>query len=393
MEHNPYGVAGRNNPEESRIPSIRGVSIFTVIFILFLALAIFALDLYLPLGVAGGVPYVVLIAVGWWLRNPNYVFFLAAAAHLLTLLGLHLSPEGILHLSPDGGMAWMVLVNRAYAILAIWVTAIVLWLAMRARVLHQKKESELKEAGRRAEAANSAKSGFLRSMSHEFRTPLNAIAGYSQMLNINPFEPLTPKQREYTQNIIASAGMLIELIDNLLDIEAIEEDGLFLSMDDVDLDTVIGECVNMVSPSALDREVTIDSRLAATSQFQMRIDKLRLKQVMLNLLSNAVKYNRPGGRVILNNMQTEDGFLKITVSDTGIGIPPEHYTDIFKPFDRLGLESEKTIKGSGVGLTVTKQLVERMGGRIGFESKEQEGTTFWVDLPVARHDHLPAPLR
>lgn len=247
----------------------------------------------------------------------------------------------------------------------------------------KKIEGELREAMAEADQANLAKSRFLSSMSHELRTPLNAVIGFSQLMQHNPKEPLTPAQKEYTDDIIYSGEMLLELINGVLDLAKIEADQLHLSMEDVYASDVIDECITLVLPSTEKHDITITNRTPDQPPCLIHTDALRLKQVLLNFLSNAAKYNKPGGTVTLDSVETDDGYLRISVTDTGIGISPEHHADIFKPFDRLGIEAKRTIEGTGIGLTVTKQLTERMGGRIGFESIEHKGSTFWIEIPLA----------
>lgn len=247
----------------------------------------------------------------------------------------------------------------------------------------RKIEEELRRSKEEAEQANQAKSRFLSSMSHELRTPLNAIIGFSQFMQHNPTEPLTSAQKEYTDDIVASGEMLLGLINGMLDLAKIEADQLHLSMEDVYVDGIIDESIMLVGPTAASKGIVIQNHTTNTPAALIHTDGLRLTQVLLNFMSNGVKYNKPGGTVTLDGNETDDGYLRISVTDTGIGIPEELHSDIFKPFERLGIEAKRTIEGTGIGLTVSKQLAEMMGGRIGFKSEDHIGSTFWVEVPLA----------
>lgn len=252
-----------------------------------------------------------------------------------------------------------------------------------ARKVIFKAKEEAEKARSQAETANQSKSRFLSSMSHELRTPLNAIIGFSQLMQHSPKEPLTTAQQEYTDDIVFSGNILLELINGMLDLAKIDAGQLHLSMEDAYADDIITESLILVRPTAEAHAIPIEYRMAGQQPVLVHADTLRLRQVLLNFMSNAVKYNKPGGTVTLDSVETDDGYLRICVTDTGLGIPEELHADIFKPFERLGIEAKKTIEGTGIGLTVTKQLVEMMGGRIGFESEHHKGSTFWVEVPLA----------
>lgn len=252
------------------------------------------------------------------------------------------------------------------------------------------RTKELSESIKEADKANQSKSRFLSSMSHELRTPLNAVIGFSQLMQHNPKEPLTAVQKEYTDDIVSSGEMLLGLINGMLDLAKIEADQLHLTMEDVYASDVIDESLMLLKPTAATHGVTVINNTTDHPSVLVYADALRLTQVLLNFMSNGVKYNKPGGSVTLDSRETDDGYLHISVTDTGIGIPKELQSDIFKPFERLGIEAKRTIEGTGIGLTVTKQLVKMMGGRIGFESEHHQGSTFWVEVPMAsRRGELP----
>lgn len=240
------------------------------------------------------------------------------------------------------------------------------------------QSNNLRVAMEEADKANQAKSEFLSSMSHELRTPMNAILGFGQMLEINPKEPLTAEQKNCVDHIMGGGNHLLELIDQVLDLATIEAGKLKISLEEIELDKVCRESLALIEKSARDRGLNIESDVEESHC--IKADYTRFKQVLLNLLSNAVKYNREGGRILLASKDVPDNIVRISVTDTGAGIPPDLRDRLFEPFNRLGRESSD-IKGTGVGLTITKQLVEAMDGHIGLESEVEKGSTFWVEFP------------
>ena len=246
----------------------------------------------------------------------------------------------------------------------------------------ERKEADeaLRGAKQEAEQSNQAKSEFLSRMSHELRTPLNAVLGFGQLLEMGV---LTVAQRESVALILKGGRHLLGLIDEVLDISRIEAGHLSVSLEPVLLADVIGEAVDLIHPLAAGWNVLVEGRPPGSDDLYVLADRQRLKQVLLNLLSNAAKYNRPDGKVSVSVKDSPGDRLRVNVTDTGPGIPPEKMGRLFTPFDRLGAE-ERAVEGTGLGLALSKRLVEVMGGAIGAESAVGEGSTFWVELPRAK---------
>jgi signal transduction histidine kinase len=246
----------------------------------------------------------------------------------------------------------------------------------------KRREAELIQAREQADAANLAKSEFLSRMSHELRTPMNAVLGFGQVLQSDPEEPLSPKQDAQVAEILNSGRHLLELINEVLDLAGVESGKVTLSIEAVDPGGVIESCLTLAEPMADDRGIELVNRAAGADLGMVSADETRFRQALLNLVSNAVKYNRDGGAVTVEAEETDDGMLRVSVADMGPGIPVEKQDQLFEPFNRLGAKDSE-IEGTGIGLTITKQLVELMGGRIGFESSLGKGSVFWIELPVA----------
>lgn len=249
-------------------------------------------------------------------------------------------------------------------------------------------EKKLQNALSDAEAANQSKSEFLASMSHELRTPLNAVLGFAQLLQFDPKNPLSSAQSEHIDNILDGGNHLLELVNEILDLARIEADQLELSLGEVNANDVAANCVGLISPLGRQRDIEIIDNFSGKSEKTLFTDPIRLKQTLINLLSNAIKFNKDGGTVTVEGEETDYGFLRVLVKDTGIGIADENHASVFNLFHRLGADPMVAREGTGIGLTVTKLLVERMAGRVGFDSEVGVGSTFWIELPLASNDDV-----
>jgi signal transduction histidine kinase/ActR/RegA family two-component response regulator len=251
--------------------------------------------------------------------------------------------------------------------------------------LRKRAESELKQAMAAAENANRAKSDFLSGMSHELRTPLNAILGFTQLIESGS-PPPTVSQMRSLQQILKAGWYLLELINEILDLALIESGKVTLSREPVSLAEVLLECRAMIEPQAHKRGIAMTFPRFDVPCF-LDADRTRVKQILINLLFNAVKYNRPEGSVVVEYALRPPDRVRISVRDTGSGLDPDRLAQLFQPFNRLGREAGAE-EGTGIGLVVTKRLVELMGGTIGVESAVGVGSVFWIDLSVTRAPQL-----
>ncbi len=255
--------------------------------------------------------------------------------------------------------------------------------------------------------ANRAKTEFLSSMSHELRTPMNAIMGFGQLLKMETDPPLNKSQQENVDEIVKASNHLLELINEVLDLARIESGRIDLSIEAIILSEVLAESLQLITPLAQRRgieiiltqngdDITFDQFLR--DQTVVLVDRIRLKQVLLNLLSNAIKYNSENGELIIDCNNIDDNQIRIGITDTGDGLTGEQQAQLFKPFSRVG-KDQSNVEGVGIGLVITKDLVELMGGTIGMDSQPGVGSTFWVELPKDNlsevlppsQENIPAP--
>jgi signal transduction histidine kinase len=242
------------------------------------------------------------------------------------------------------------------------------------------RTAELEAAKQAAEAANLSKSAFLARMSHDLRTPLNAVLGFSQLLALDPALAQDSGARQQVQLIFDAGKHLLAMIDEVLDLTLIESGGLRLSLETVDASPLVQECLQLVGVLAAKHQVTLQQR-RGPGNYLVRADHTRLRQVLVNLLTNAVKYNRAGGRVEVV-LSPSPGGVQVAVTDSGQGMTPAQLAALYQPFNRLGAEASG-VEGTGLGLVIAKQLVEAMHGRLEARSVHGAGSTFTLTLPAA----------
>lgn len=245
----------------------------------------------------------------------------------------------------------------------------------------EQRTHDLEHARENAVEANRVKSKFLSSMSHEFRTPMNAILGFTQILMMSPEIAGNPRIKDRLDKIDESARNLMSLLDQIMEFSQLESADDTLHMESVDTKTLIKETVSLAAPLAESRNVKITVDKGVADAGALRADIFKLRKALFHVLSNAVKYNKPDGEVDVIAV-VRDGYVCISVTDTGQGIPAAQFANVFEPFNRLGREAG-SIDGSGIGLTIAQRVIENMSGRIDFDSIEGQGSTFRIWLPVA----------
>ncbi|MDH5749215.1 MAG: HAMP domain-containing histidine kinase [Rhodospirillales bacterium] len=299
---------------------------------------------------------------------PN-VSFMADTSHGQKVFSIHLTAR-----PSDDGLALLVQDATSVA-------------AMEQKILQQRNElalaeRALKKAKAAAEEANLEKSRFLTQMSHDLKTPMNAILGFSQLLETDMNIPLAPEHMECIGHIHRAGNHLLDIINGILDLARIESGKVSLNIQNLSIREILNDCLPIAKTLGEKRNIELIDNTRGRNFPLVRSDRTRLIQILLNFLSNGIKYNREGGSVVIDSHSTAMGKLRISVSDTGKGIAKHLFASIFQPFNRLGEENSMT-EGTGVGLAIAKLLAERMEGEVGFESKVGEGSTFWIDLPVA----------
>jgi signal transduction histidine kinase/ActR/RegA family two-component response regulator len=246
----------------------------------------------------------------------------------------------------------------------------------------RRAQAQTEEARGRAEKSDMAKSEFLSSMSHELRTPLNSILGFGQLLETDP-DVITDKNKsESVEQIVHAGRHLLELVNEVLDLSRIESGNLDLTPVVVSVEDSVKVCLSLSDPLARQRSIRIETSLNGTEGTYVVADLTRFRQILLNLISNAIKYNRTGGSLRVSSSPSKRDMVRIVVSDSGPGLSEDQIKQIFEPFNRLAAVNSK-IEGTGIGLTITKRLVEMMGGLIGVESQPGKGSSFWFELPIA----------
>ncbi|WP_346839139.1 ATP-binding protein [Microbulbifer sp. SAOS-129_SWC] len=239
----------------------------------------------------------------------------------------------------------------------------------------ERAERELQQLRRE----NSNRADLLFSLSHELRTPLNAILGYSQMVELD--QSLNPDQRQRLGEIRRAGQHLLHLVGDVLELARIDSHRLAPSMEPMQPAALVEDCKRLLEPLAETRRVSLIFEPLGWDSAYICADPVRFKQVVLNLAGNAVKYNRENGRVVMNFAPQAEGWLRLSILDTGTGIPEEKRAEVFEPFNRLGAEKGQ-IEGTGVGLAIARRLTEAMGGRIDFDSHEDQGSVFWIEFPM-----------
>ena len=243
----------------------------------------------------------------------------------------------------------------------------------------------LQQAKEEAERANRAKSEFLSRMSHELRTPLNSILGFAQLLGL---ADLAAQHKSNVQQILKGGYHLLELINEVLDLARIEAGRLGLSLEPVQIKDAVKEALDLVRPIANSQNITLSADFSVHGERYVHADRQRLKQVLLNLLSNAIKFNRANGLVVLRCEETRNDRMRIEIADTGAGIDEEGLQKLFTPFERLGAD-RNAVAGTGLGLALSKRMVEAMGGTIGVESTPGVGSKFHFELALVEYAAEP----
>ncbi len=299
------------------------------------------------------------------------------AAHIQKIMREGYDRFDTLHRCKDGSL---IEVEISVTLVALENDERIIYAFMRNIGPRMNAEYRLRQALEEAERANAAKSQFLSRMSHELRTPLNAILGFSQMLEMTGAEALTEQQEDYVREIHYAGDHLLTMVNELLNLARIESGRMEIILEPISVMPVIEACLTQIKPLATQRR--LDVVLEAGDFYTVQADRRRLKEVLLNLLSNAVKYNRDGGTIKVNYTLMQAERLRISVHDSGHGIVDRDLPYLFRPFERLEFSYDGT-EGTGIGLALSRCLVEGMQGKIGVDSTSGEGSTFWFELPLS----------
>lgn len=242
---------------------------------------------------------------------------------------------------------------------------------------------ELRNAKELAEQANRAKTEFLARMSHELKTPLNAIHGFTQLMREETAGELNAVYKEYVESTLTASHHLKNIINDLLDFSVIEIGKLKIKIVSCPIKAVLDECISMVATRASENNIQIQYSDDAQTKLAVLADSSRLKEIVINLLTNAIKYNLEEGQIILNIQPVDNQYVRVSVTDTGPGISRLEQARVFNEFERLSADQD-CIEGTGIGLALTRRLAEHMDGRVGLDSKLGQGSTFWFELPAAK---------